>query len=357
MENNLAANIKAFRKERKLTQEQLAEVLGVTTGAVYKWESGLSIPELGLLMDMADFFDTSVDVLIGYRVRENHIASVTKRIAEYCRNMNPAALAEAEKLLKKYPNSFDAVYACANVYLVFGAENHDKSQAGRALQLLEQALLLIDQNTNSQISGQTIQGDMAVAYMAMGEPEKVVELLKAHNANGVYSDSIGVTLSLLLHRPEDAEPFLSDALLRSTNSFLTAVCGYVYVFLSRNRPDAAGDLVKLGIQLLSGMRDGELSDFTDKVYSELLVLRGCTELRSGLKDEARESLKKARAVAELFDRAPVYSLDSVRFVSLPKESSVHDVLGATAAEGIKTIIHYLDDPALSALWDEVKKDE
>ena len=86
MENNLAANIKAFRKERKLTQEQLAEVLGVTTGAVYKWESGLSIPELGLLMDMADFFDTSVDVLIGYRVRENHIASVTKRIAEYCRN-------------------------------------------------------------------------------------------------------------------------------------------------------------------------------------------------------------------------------------------------------------------------------
>ena len=193
--------------------------------------------------------------------------------------------------------------------------------------------------------------------MAMGEPEKVVELLKAHNANGVYSDSIGVTLSLLLHRPEDAEPFLSDALLRSTNSFLTAVCGYVYVFLSRNRPDAAGDLVKLGIQLLSGMRDGELSDFTDKVYSELLVLRGCTELRSGLKNEARGSLKKARAVAELFDRAPVYSLDSVRFVSLPKESSVHDVLGATAAEGIKTIIHYLDDPALSALWDEVKKDE
>ncbi len=357
MENNLAANIKAFRKERKLTQEQLAEVLGVTTGAVYKWESGLSIPELELLMDMADFFDTSVDVLIGYRVRENHIASVTKRIAEYCRNMNPAALAEAEKLLKKYPNSFDAVYACANVYLVFGAENHDKSPAGRALQLLEQALLLIDQNTNPQISGQTIQGDMAVAYMAMGEPEKVVELLKAHNANGVYSDSIGVTLSLLLHRPEDAEPFLSDALLRSTNSFLTAVCGYVYVFLSRNRPDAAGDLVKLGIQLLSGMRDGELSDFTDKVYSELLVLRGCTELRSGLKDEARESLKKARAVAELFDRAPVYSLDSVRFVSLPKESSVHDVLGATAAEGIATIIHYLDDSALSALFEEVKKDE
>lgn len=37
----LSDNIRSFRKERSLTQEQLAEVLGVTTGAVYKWEAGV----------------------------------------------------------------------------------------------------------------------------------------------------------------------------------------------------------------------------------------------------------------------------------------------------------------------------
>ena len=42
MTNKLAENIRAFRKQRLLTQEQLAEVLGVTTGAVYKWEAKLS---------------------------------------------------------------------------------------------------------------------------------------------------------------------------------------------------------------------------------------------------------------------------------------------------------------------------
>lgn len=41
MTNKLAENIRAFRKQRLLTQEQLAEVLGVTTGAVYKWEAKL----------------------------------------------------------------------------------------------------------------------------------------------------------------------------------------------------------------------------------------------------------------------------------------------------------------------------
>ncbi|MBQ6215744.1 MAG: helix-turn-helix transcriptional regulator, partial [Erysipelotrichaceae bacterium] len=46
MKMMLAENIRAFRKERSLTQEQLAEALGVTAGAVYKWEAKLSTPEL-----------------------------------------------------------------------------------------------------------------------------------------------------------------------------------------------------------------------------------------------------------------------------------------------------------------------
>ena len=53
----LAQNIRTFRKQRVLTQEQLAEVLGVTVGAVYKWEAGLSLPELTMLMELAVFFD------------------------------------------------------------------------------------------------------------------------------------------------------------------------------------------------------------------------------------------------------------------------------------------------------------
>ena len=43
MKMMLAENIRAFRRERSLTQEQLSEALGVTAGAVYKWEAKLSI--------------------------------------------------------------------------------------------------------------------------------------------------------------------------------------------------------------------------------------------------------------------------------------------------------------------------
>ncbi len=43
MELTLSKNIRTLRKERNLTQEQFAEVMGVTTGAVHKWESGVSL--------------------------------------------------------------------------------------------------------------------------------------------------------------------------------------------------------------------------------------------------------------------------------------------------------------------------
>ena len=59
MKSRLAENIKTFRKERKMTQEQLAEAMGVTVGAVYKWESKQSNPDLNLIIGLADLFEVS----------------------------------------------------------------------------------------------------------------------------------------------------------------------------------------------------------------------------------------------------------------------------------------------------------
>ena len=80
MENSLARNIRAHRKARGLTQEQLAEVLGVTVGAVHKWEAKLSVPELPMIMEMADFFDISVDALLGYAMRDNRLGATEERL-------------------------------------------------------------------------------------------------------------------------------------------------------------------------------------------------------------------------------------------------------------------------------------
>ena len=122
---SLSENIRSLRKQRKITQAKLAEALGVTVGAVYKWESGQSLPELNLVVEMADFFDISVDVLLGYRMRDNSLGCALERILGCCKTLDPTALTEAEKTLARYPHSFRVVYTCASAYLAFGASGHD----------------------------------------------------------------------------------------------------------------------------------------------------------------------------------------------------------------------------------------
>ncbi len=80
MQIKTGENIRKLRKEQGMTQEQLADALGVTVGAVYKWEAGLSVPEVKLLMDIADIFDSSVDSLLGYVQHTGNVEGRIRRI-------------------------------------------------------------------------------------------------------------------------------------------------------------------------------------------------------------------------------------------------------------------------------------
>jgi len=136
----LSENIKTFRKERKMTQEQLAEALGVTAGAVYKWERDFSTPDIVLIMELADLFGVSVDVLLGYEWKNSDAGAALdeiKRLSEK-RDYSEAS-SKAEKAIKKYPNNFDIVYQSALMYLSKGESNHDEKAYSRAIELFEHA--------------------------------------------------------------------------------------------------------------------------------------------------------------------------------------------------------------------------
>ena len=68
-------NIKKLRKEKSLSQSRLAQQLQVTQQAVGKWEKGKSIPDSDTLRQIAEFFNTSVDYLLGVtKLVENAVA-------------------------------------------------------------------------------------------------------------------------------------------------------------------------------------------------------------------------------------------------------------------------------------------
>ena len=114
MKIKIAENIRNLRKAHSLTQEQMAEALGVTVGAVYKWEAGLSTPEIKLIMEIADLFEISVDTLLGYEQQNGNVENRIQRIKQCIVEKDfEEGVMESEKALKKYANNCQVVYASA----------------------------------------------------------------------------------------------------------------------------------------------------------------------------------------------------------------------------------------------------
>lgn len=64
MTSTLGTRIAEYRKAKGITQDQLAEHMGVSSQAVSKWENDISCPDISLLPKLADYLGTSIDVLL-----------------------------------------------------------------------------------------------------------------------------------------------------------------------------------------------------------------------------------------------------------------------------------------------------
>ena len=312
MEIKLAESIRTFRKERGLTQEQLAEVLGVTVGAVYKWEAGLSTPELPLIVEMADFFDTSVDVLLGYTLKDNRIDATAQRLLHCQQSKDLSGLNEAEKALKKYPNSFDIVYRSAMLYQALGLYKRDNAKLRRAL-----------------------------------------ELFKQHNTNGLYSDCIGMIFAKDTKRAKEAVPYLSESLLIHEAALVRTVMGYLNLFLNSRDYAQALALLDWALPFFTTMPRPGCTSFMDKINMVFYMFQAHALLKTGQPERARKSAEEAHCLAVRFDAAPSYAADTIRFVMPGEDSTANDDLGETAAQAAQNALQQIDDPQMTALWQEM----
>lgn len=62
---NLGDRYRNLRKDRKLTQDDLAQYLGLTRSAINTWEQGLSIPSVNMIISLSQFYGVTTDYLLG----------------------------------------------------------------------------------------------------------------------------------------------------------------------------------------------------------------------------------------------------------------------------------------------------
>ena len=123
-QKKIGSFLKELRKEKGITQEQFAEILGVSGRTVSRWETGSNMPDLDVLIQIADYYDVEIrEMLDGERKSENmdkEMEETVLKVADYSNE-------EKQKLSKRMCILFIIGTVSFTVYLIlktfYKAEN------------------------------------------------------------------------------------------------------------------------------------------------------------------------------------------------------------------------------------------
>lgn len=179
-EIHIGTALTALRKEKKMTQEQVANYFDVTKAAVSKWETEQAYPDITLLPKLAAFFGVSVDALLGYEPQMT-MADIRKLYHKFAEDFTKRpvedVLDECEEIIKKY-------YSCYPLLLQMGLLFFN---AGVGRERIEREILFSEANTlfikvKSESDDLEIVNEAlyleAYCSLALGDPQNTLVLLE-----------------------------------------------------------------------------------------------------------------------------------------------------------------------------------
>lgn len=141
----LADNLRNLRKQKGLSQEELAVKIGVVRQTISKWEKGLSVPDSEMLIEIAETLDTSVFVLLGETVTSDdnqNDSNELKGISSKLEVLNEQLAKKHERNRKVWRMIFVLISIVAIIMLLF-----------RLLDMVYYMSVMKEMNSNAAIIG------------------------------------------------------------------------------------------------------------------------------------------------------------------------------------------------------------
>lgn len=341
MQFNLSENIKKNRKEMKLTQEELAEAFGVTVGAVSKWESGSTVPDILTLMQLADFFSVSVDALLGYSMSSKSIDDIVSNLHELLKaGNNDEVVSEVEKALVRYPGNFRIISTCADAMNVVAGVKGSDEYKRRSIDLYEASLKYISQNEDPDITEFDIRFRIA-GLKSRTDPQKSLEEFMNINYSGICDTSIA-NLYMIMGKTDDAldrytralTSVLVDLLRFSTGMYITLVT------LDKDRSYVeACDVMDWVLSIFKSTETGKISYITI-MKIRVLIFKSLALSCLQKYEEMKGCIDSALDLAKEYDKNPSNNFtDKIRFWhgGSDYKPSFFDELGVGAMSGIDNL--------------------
>lgn len=170
--------IKKHRKEENLTQEQIANYLGVTAPAVNKWENGNSYPDITLLAPLARVLKIDIDTLLSFNeeLTDTEIDILSIEISNMAKDEGfLKAFERGESLIKEYSNCDNLILIIAQILNVFLTVQDIENKEIFESRILQWNELLATSDKPEIASGATVS--LVSMYTKKKEFKKAQELL------------------------------------------------------------------------------------------------------------------------------------------------------------------------------------
>lgn len=231
-------NIRSIRKERQMTQEALAEAMGVSCAAVSKWEKGQCVPDLVTLMALADYFEMSVDALLDHRLEGGSLEKQlngAESAADACDAEEAARL--CSQALRFYPNSPEAAERCADIYYQLFIQSGEKSWMEHCIAQTQRLFTLKKGEPESERLSRL--RSLANQYELLCQWDKARDYFEQANVGGTEDGNIARCL-LGQGNAEEAVTMASDAILNAVFRLSTNVNTLAEAWRTLEKPELGG---------------------------------------------------------------------------------------------------------------------
>lgn len=175
-----------LRKEKGVTQDQLAKFIGVSTAAVSKWESRISYPDITLLPILATFFNVSIDRLLNFKIElsDEEVMKIFKECEAIFSSGDIAnAIDKSKGYISKYPSSYYLKLRIGFLFIMYSwkspGEDMYMKNIGYAIKLFED----VAQNCTKEEYVEQALFQLGAYYPSIGEEDKAIEALnKIHKS-------------------------------------------------------------------------------------------------------------------------------------------------------------------------------
>lgn len=244
-ELHIADAILTRRREKGVTQEELAAYIGVSKASVSKWETGQSYPDITFLPQLAAYFNISIDELVGYepQMTTQDIRKLYKKLCmEFASEPFDQVVLKCRDIIKKYYSCFPLLLQMAMLLINYGITMAEENRQEELVKECRALFIRIKEESGDvELCRQAIHME-ALCQILLREPEPVLGLLENSTVPMLSPEPLLANAYLLLGKPEKAKETMQICFYQHLVSLIDGASVFCSLYL--DEPDKFEEIVQ-----------------------------------------------------------------------------------------------------------------